>query len=282
MLDKAQIHDNPCPCMLVGNWLTGLACSITFFMHVKVWAVYRADLADLWALYTLCSTLAIFAKLSYYPAERALAIYMCLLPARMMLVWRGHQFTQVDLPTDTTSTDTTREDDRVELQVSVGVGLLVKVLAGRLMRTFYASHNQEFTPARVKLLARDPVLALFECVDGVCAAHLRFIQPKEQGCQWGVGMDQGLVVAMPVAAMALTLTRYSDWFERGGGRYVGDLPYWLNVLTIILVEWHDLANAFAKTSERCERRPSNGPTSLSDFLAKSKIPENLKGNPVLL
>lgn len=269
------------------NWLLCLSCSATFFLHVKVWAVSRPDRGDLWALYTMAQVLAMLARISCFPAERALAIYLCLLPARLMLVRRVKQMAAVevaDIPKDdvVNARQNSPQVTPLHLQANLGLGMLVKVMASRLMRTFYASHYQAFTPARVKLLARDPILSFFDCIDAVTAAYSRYRLPVGDQEVAGVGIDQGLTMAMPISSMALLLTRYSDWFAMGGGRHVGDLPFWLNLMTIVLVEWRDLAFAFAMARERCDRRPSNGPTSLSDFLAKSKIPDNLKCNPVLL
>jgi hypothetical protein len=285
------------------NWCLSLICSITFFLYVKVWAVSRPNSEDILSLHIMTGVLALSARVLCYPAERALALYLCILPARLLLVVKGGGMwvkagtSSIDIDeaivaavgSDTEPIVKKRKEACAPLtfQVNLGIGLLVKETASRLMRTYYSAHFQAFAPARMKMLARDPMLSCLDCIDALLAAYLRYRHERlsddfENMCGLGVGLDEGVAVAMPIVSMAMLMLRYSEWFERGGGRHVGDLPFWLTALSIILVDTRDLAVVFRLLTDMYQRRGSDGHISLSDFLATSRIPDNLRCNPVLI
>jgi hypothetical protein len=266
--------------LLIGvglNWGI-LACSVSLFhSFMTLWMQKSKQELYMAELMLPLSILSVLSKVLCEPMERAMALFLCILPVRLYLCF-------IEIRRQRCGKKSPKEmylSHSASMEASVILGAICRIGIHRLFRAYSASHVYplQFTPYRTKLLSKDPLISLFAYTDTLCTAHIRLFVGRAV-CEDGMGIDKGVAIAMPIASCAFLMVQYSEWWEIGGGRYVGALPYYLLLIAVIVLEFDDMVYPFFKVISNLGRRDSNLSTSLTDFLAKSQLPPALPTNPL--
>ena len=225
-------------------------------------------------LFILSTCLSILSRFIVDPPELLIAAYFCLSICRVFLFILKSDFY---LQTTGTSANKVLEKHQHVAHVNLAVNVLTRVMTFRLARV-HASTIHTASPIRM-LLVKDPFMTMLGCVDAGLSSHWRCMeyQSDSQGC----GLDANLSVCIPLLAVTMFLLRWPEWWSAVGRLPNDQVPFWILLAVWIILDSQWIVKSAKRAKQDTKRRDSNIPTSMNEFLAKSRlVREELECNPI--
>ena len=224
-------------------------------------------------LFILSTCLSIVSRFIVDPPELLIAVYFCLSICRVFLFILKSDFY---LQTSASNNKVIDKNSHIA-HVNLAVNVLTRVMTFRLARV-YASTIHTASPIRM-LLVKDPFMTMLGCVDAGLSSHWRFMEYPSGSM--GCGIDANLSVCIPLLAVTMFLLRWPEWWSAVGRLPNDQITFWILLAVSIILDSPWIVKSAKRAKQDTKRRDSNIPTSMNEFLAKSRlVREELECNPI--